>query len=274
MTVNSSPVQSQASPARDTVFGITRQRRLLAFALLLCGTLLLALASLATAQEGASPPAPVSGGNILLASSVFTATLNADEISEAEQPGWLSRALAEADANSDNTPELSIEKSAPTSVFNGAAIAYTITLKNISAATTLRNIAVRDVLPRGALRSIRCDRNCQYIIESTQISEPLGGTIVVTETRELSWTVPILTPGLEMVLHIYGTVVGQSEGSIKNQAFASYILNNEERIASTAEVQTQVSVSTKPGVGAVLSTAPNWFSNDRGGTLDQDLGRL
>ncbi|MBI1298434.1 PKD domain-containing protein [bacterium] len=189
-------------------------------------------------------------------------------------PQWIVDLQQRAISAGVATDELIVAKVGPTEAFNGAEIFYTITLTNTSDSVTLRNVALRDVLPRGALTDLRCIANtCEQVFEEREIPEPLGGVIVVTETRELSWTVAAIAPGTSATRRFAGRIVGLADGAeIKNQAFANYALNGERLAASSNEVQTIVRVRTEEGVGAAISKAPNWFSSDRGGTLGLDWG--
>jgi uncharacterized repeat protein (TIGR01451 family) len=191
---------------------------------------------------------------------------------EVESPAWLVDLMARNDPRGVTSHELAISKSARPEAFNGDVLFYTITITNLSSNKVITNVSVRDVLPRGALQDIGC-LGCTRIFESREIPEPLGGSIVVTETRELSWTITSLGPGVAVSRHFSGRIVGQSDGAlIKNQAFADYKIGEEAHSVSSDEVQTRIFVSTVEGVGASISKAPNWFSSDRGGTLGLDWG--
>jgi uncharacterized repeat protein (TIGR01451 family) len=158
---------------------------------------------------------------------------------------------------------------------NGDLITYAISVTN-NTTDTIRNISLLDVLPRGALQEpIECIPNvaCEKIFEVQEISEPLGGTIRVTETRQISWTIASIAPGTSAVRRFRGRLVGQTDGSIlKNQAFATYQQGGEPQAVSSNETQTVVKVDALLGVGATLARAATWFSNDRGGTLSLDWG--
>jgi uncharacterized repeat protein (TIGR01451 family) len=195
-------------------------------------------------------------------------------IGPAVAPQWIVDLQQRSISAGVATDELIVVKTGPAESFNGTEIFYTITLTNTSDSVTLRNVALRDVLPRGALRDLRCIANtCDQVFEEREIPEPLGGVIVVTETRELSWTIAAIAPGTAATRRFAGLILGQADGAeIKNQAFANYNLNGERLSASSNEVQTVVRIRTEEGVGAAISKAPNWFSSDRGGTLGLDWG--
>jgi len=88
-------------------------------------------------------------------------------------------------------------------VFNGEAITYTLIITNNSASHTAVNIAAQDHLPTGALDSISCLNPCDAIFTEQQIPEPLGGTLLVTTTTDLSWTVASLPPQASTHLVFY-----------------------------------------------------------------------
>ncbi|MBX2997505.1 MAG: VCBS repeat-containing protein [Caldilineaceae bacterium] len=263
----------------------TGQVARLLMAVVVCGLCLLLLIGLAAAQEGSSTDAtapageqtdtqPITdtGASILPLIGPPSHLPPEGEITEEmEIPGWIADLAARNTPAGIATDDLIVGKSAVAETFNGAVLSYTITLTNTSG-SVLFNIALRDVLPRGVLRDISC-LGCQQITESREIPEPLGGTIVVTETRELSWTIASIVPGIPVQRTFSGRVAGQSDGAlIKNQAFANYPVGGEVRAASSNEVQTIIRVSTVEGVGAAISKEPNWFSSDRGGTLGLDWG--
>ncbi|MCB0117331.1 MAG: DUF11 domain-containing protein, partial [Caldilineaceae bacterium] len=235
------------------------------------------LAGLALAQDGTPTPQPTGTGD---ASSFVpdtppsTLPPEGRVIGPTPAPQWIVDLQGRSISGGVATDDLVIFKAGAAEAFNGGDIFYTITLTNTSTSVTLRNVALRDVLPRGALRDIRCIANtCDRVVEERQIPEPLGGVIVVTETRELSWTIASIAPGTAATRRFAASIAGQADGaSIKNQAFANYQLNGERLSASSNEVQTIVRVSTEEGMGAVISKAPNWFSSDRGGTLGLDWG--
>ncbi len=245
-------------------------------ALILGSSLLLGLA---TAQEDEPNPVPTgssagaAGASIIPESGLPSGLPPQGRIiGPVASPDWIVDLQQRSTEMGLATNELTIHKAGPAEAFNGAEIVYTITLTNTSN-LQLNAVSVRDVLPRGTLRDIRCvPANCDYVVETREIPEPLGGTIVVTETRELSWTFPLAPLGTQTRSFV-ARIVGQSDGAlIKNQAFANYTLNSELLSANSNEVQTVVRVRTVEGAGAAISTAPNWFSSDRGGTLGLDWG--
>src|SRR5258706_4703038 len=111
-------------------------------------------------------------------------------------------------------------------VFNGQRITYTIIITNNSASHTATGISIFDVLPPATLDSINCVNPCQPIFTEQQVPEPLGGTLLVTVTTELSWTVGSVAPQTSVHLVFTGRVVGQTDGTVfKNRAFATFVLN-------------------------------------------------
>ena len=64
-------------------------------------------------------------------------------------------------------------------------------ITNNSASFNATDISVIDVLPLDTLDQITCLSPCEPIFEEQEIPEPLGGTLVVTITRQLSWTVAV-----------------------------------------------------------------------------------
>ena len=158
---------------------------------------------------------------------------------------------------------------------NGGLITYAISVTNNTTAT-IRNISLLDVLPRGALQEpIECIPNvaCQKLVETQEIPEPLGGTILVTETQQISWTIASIAPGTSAVRRFRGRLVGQTDGSVlKNQAFATYEADGVTQAVSSNETQTIVKVDALLGAGATMARSATWFSGDRGGTLSLDWG--
>ncbi len=156
--------------------------------------------------------------------------------------------------------------------FNGDVLTYTIVLTNNSASFAALDILVIDTLPIDTLQDIACGV-CEHIVEEQTIPEPLGGELVITVTRQLSWTVSSLAPGASTALVFTGRVVGQADGTIfKNRAFASFTMNNGLGSSSTNETVTTVRVALDNDGLPGLAAAPTWFSEDLGGTLSQDWG--
>ena len=101
--------------------------------------------------------------------------------------------------------------------FNGDTIAYTIILNN-GTSNNLTNIVILDVLPENVLDNIDCLDSpsavpCDLINEIEQIPEPLGGTLTVTTTRQISWTVASLPPNGTLTRSFTARVIGQADGA-------------------------------------------------------------
>ncbi len=196
-------------------------------------------------------------------------------------PDWVADLMLRGGARGVNNGEVVVAKElvagldADGHAVNGNLVTYAISVTN-NTTDTMRNISLLDVLPRGALQEpIECIPNvaCEKIIEAQVIPEPLGGTILVTETRQISWTIASIAPGTSAVRRFRGRLVGQTDGSIlKNQAFATYQQGGLPQSVSSNETQTVVKVDSLVGAGATLARAATWFSSDRGGTLSLDWG--
>ena len=160
-------------------------------------------------------------------------------------------------------------------VYNGDIITYTIVVTNVGD-TTITNTNILDILPGDTLDSIECFQQCEPTVQEESIPEPLGGTLIITVTTQLSWTVASLAPGASTELGFRGRVVGQADGTIfNNRAFATYLVNgNPDTPGSPASSETATTVRIKVGENGTpgLSSAPTWFSDDIGGTLSQDWG--
>lgn len=171
--------------------------------------------------------------------------------------------------------ELVVSKSAETgsdddrTVFTNERITYTIVVDN-KGSEPATDITVLDALPRDALTDIRCS-GCEKIVESRTIPEPTGGTIVVTITRRLSWTISSLSPGQVATRTFSGLVIAHDK-SIKNQAFVSYVQNGSNQSTSSNEVSTSARIRLENTGTAGLSSVPAWYSGDLGGTISQDWG--
>ena len=262
-------------------------------ALLLTGLLLTGLAqaqSVPPAGQAAGGPAPellprqaVTPTNALLPELPRSSGLTpaGRGLTEAEVPAWVATLLVQGGPDGVSNGQVEVRKAveaglaADGQAVNGEAITYVISVTNQTTAT-IRNVALLDVLPRGALQEpIECIPNvaCQKIVETQEIPEPLGGTILVTETVQISWTIPSVAPGTSAVRRFRGRLVGQTDGSVlKNQAFATYEIGGLQRAVSSNETQTVVKVDAQLGSGATLARAATWFSSDRGGTLSLDWG--
>src|SRR5579859_3396435 len=220
------------------------------------------------------------GLSIALAAALLAATLGALAAAQpvsAQPSDPLKQHVRQPLAPSTET--LSMAKLATTGsgdnavVFNGQRITYTIVITNNSTSNTAVNISVLDVLPSGTLDQINCISACQPIFVSQQVPEPLGGTVLVTVTTQLSWTVASLAPQDVRQLVFSARVAGQTDGTIfKNRAFATYTLGGNPGAVSTPDVATTVRAQIVQLGQPSVSNAPTWFSTDLGGTLSQDWG--
>jgi uncharacterized repeat protein (TIGR01451 family) len=155
--------------------------------------------------------------------------------------------------------------------YNGSIITYTLRVTNHTS-TSVSNIQIFDQLPPDTLSDIHCLPACDHIFDSQLIPEPLGGTLLVTVTRMLSWSVPSLAPGQAVQMAFQARLVGQADGTVfANTAFATY--NNGTGFATvpndvTATVRINIGQTGQSG----MATAASWFSTDVVGTLSQDWG--
>jgi uncharacterized repeat protein (TIGR01451 family) len=206
-------------------------------------------------------------------------TLFARQASTVTLPAWALKVIA-ADHDLVAEDELAILKSASTgldnstAVYNGETITYTITVSNPTSKKAT-NIILLDVLPKNTLASetISCGDGCAKIYDEELIPGPLGGTIVVTVTRQISWEVSSLAAGASIVRTFSGQVVGQSDGiEVKNRAFLNYSLGGVVKTGISNETATIVRVRVDEPGQASFSSAPTWFSSDMGGTIGMDWG--
>jgi uncharacterized repeat protein (TIGR01451 family) len=183
-------------------------------------------------------------------------------------PPWLANSVNPA-ANGD----LEMVLSAPAEIDNGDTITYYLSVTNRSGAYR-SNIRILDVLPKDAdgkyiLSEVQCTPTCGRSYQTEVIREPLGSTVTVTITRQVSWTVS-LNDGQSTNVAFWGPVVGQEDGTvIENLAFG---FHPDIGSATSNDVQTIVRVRpSQPGYPS-LSAAPTWLSADLGGTMNMDWG--
>ncbi|MBI5879551.1 MAG: DUF11 domain-containing protein [Chloroflexi bacterium] len=158
-------------------------------------------------------------------------------------------------------------------VYDGGVLTYTIAVTNTTGGT-ITNILILDLLPPDTLdkSSIVCLSACEYIVDTQVIPQPIGGTIVVTVTRQISWTIDALGPGSRAQRSFVGRLAGQADGtSFTNRAFVAY---QSGGLPGNASVQLDTTARVRPiQTGqASLSAAPTWLSGDLGGTINQDWG--
>ncbi|HXF62813.1 MAG TPA: FG-GAP-like repeat-containing protein [Caldilineaceae bacterium] len=160
-------------------------------------------------------------------------------------------------------------------VFNGDTVAYTIIVNNNTAAP-ITNLFILDVLPENVLDNVQCldaeaASPCELINEVRVVPEPLGGTITVTTTRQISWTVGSVAPNSSHQVSFLARVIGQAEGaSFTNVAFVSYGQGGLTKTQASNEVKLTVRLRVELGGATALSETPTWFSQDVGGTLSMD----
>ncbi len=158
-----------------------------------------------------------------------------------------------------------------TFAYDGDTITYTISITNVSGGT-VSDLLILDLLPQDALDkdSITCTGGCQFIYDSQEVPQPIGGTILVTITRQISWTISSLAPNAVVRKTFAGRLAGQADGeAFTNRAFVSCLTtscNAESDVTTNARVR-PIQIGT-----ASLSVAPTWFSSDLGGTIAQDWG--
>ena len=161
------------------------------------------------------------------------------------------------------------------SAYNGDTIAYTIIVNNGTSAT-LTNMLLLDVLPQNVLDNVQCQdavniAKCELINEVSTIPEPLGGTLTITTTRQISWTIASVAPNSSLQRSFTARVIGQADGaSFTNVAYADYRQNGQQRTQSSNEVNLTVRLRIDQGGVTTLSNTPTWFSQDVGGTLSTD----
>jgi len=162
-----------------------------------------------------------------------------------------------------------------TTAYNGDPIVYTIIVSN-GTNHSLTDISILDVLPENVLDKIACNNAptaipCNLINEIKEIPEPLGGTLTVTTTRQISWTVTNLPANSTLTRSFTARVIGQANGAaFTNIAYASYFELGVPATTPSNEVKLNVLPRIDQGGTTTLSNTPTWFSEDVGGTLSSD----
>ncbi|NLE44894.1 MAG: DUF11 domain-containing protein [Chloroflexi bacterium] len=158
-------------------------------------------------------------------------------------------------------------------VYNGDRVTYTIELCN-RGSVDLSDALVIDLLPQASLDRIACGGGCELVSEENFIPEPAGGTIVVTATREISWSLSSLQAHTCATLSYSGRVVGRPDGSaLTNYVFAAALSGSTPVHAEGNEALSLIArVKPLERGGASISEVPTWFSQDVGGTISQDWG--
>ena len=227
------------------------------------------------APAGQPPLPPVAGAGPGSSGSWLAAPQPPVRRSVPALPDWVQELRVEAAAPTAGA--LAISEVASTGsgragiVYNGDSITYTLAITNTDAAI-LTDILILDVPAEDTLDRITCTGNCYQVAEVTLVPEPLGGTIPVTVTRQISWTLASLAPGQSIQMAFSGRVYGQADGTVlSNRAYVRYRLGTTYKSAMSNEVQTATRSRIHEG-GATLSNAPTWLSKDLGGTLSMDWG--
>ena len=190
---------------------------------------------------------------------------------------WLGGDVKSATAQGSVTVEkvVSTGNDDATTAFNGDTIAYTIIINN-STANSLTDVVILDVLPENVLDNVDCLDSpgaipCELINEIEQIPEPLGGTLTVTTTRQISWTITSIPANGTLTRSFTARVIGQADGAaFINVAYASYREQNLTKTQASNEVRLNVRLRIDEGGATTLSDTPTWFSEDVGGTLSSD----
>lgn len=160
----------------------------------------------------------------------------------------------------------------PNVAYLGDRITYILRITNTSN-TVLNNVLLIDDLPRETLDDYQCSDNCGYQTESQSFPDPLGGTITVTVTRRISWTIETLAPGQVVSTSFSAKVVGQPDGAeFTNRAFAYYLVNGIPTTVNSNDSIVASRVQLPQDGKLAVSSAATWFSGDFGGTLSQDWG--
>jgi uncharacterized repeat protein (TIGR01451 family) len=158
---------------------------------------------------------------------------------------------------------------------NGTTITYTVRLSNTSS-STINSVQAIDTVPFDALTNIQClgPVACQHLFQSNLIPEPLGGTLLVTVTRQLSWTATSIPPGGAALLVFSGRIAGQADGTIINNVASVLRINGSPVSGLTNNSAVTVRVPVQNLGHSEISNAATWFSADLGGTLSQDWGDI
>jgi uncharacterized repeat protein (TIGR01451 family) len=163
--------------------------------------------------------------------------------------------------------------SAPTEIDNGDVITYDLTVTNRSGATRA-GIQILDVLPKDAdgkyiLSEVWCTNSCGRVYQTEVIREPLGSTVTVTITRQVTWTISLANDE-SASMSFWGPVVGQDDGTTFENLAHGY--HDDTGAAASNEIETTIRVRPSQPGHASLSAAPTWLSADLGGTMDMDWG--
>ena len=202
-----------------------------------------------------------------------------------QYPDWIETLMAQPVPYS-TTAGVAIQQTADTGVtglneghiYNGDRITYTIALSNTTG-STLTDIVVVDILPLNALSNINVTgaTTWQFNYETQTLPDPAGRMVVITATREISWSISSLANNATITLSFSGDVVGQANNTaFTNRVFALYYIAGEPDPGSASAEELPITAHMRvpiENVGATsISGVPTWLSRDMGGTISQDWG--
>jgi uncharacterized repeat protein (TIGR01451 family) len=255
---------------------------ILALAILLAATAPARAEGSAAAVRSDAPRSGLSWASLAPGSALPSVpSLNPRLVSTATLPAWVQELMAQG-APQAASDDLLIVKTATTAsgdnaasggiVFEGEFITYTLTISNPSA-TAATHILLLDMLPDDTLTDIRCSDGCQQVYDEQLVPGPLGDTILVTITRQISWTINSLGPGGTEVRQFSARVVGQPDGTVfHNRGFIDYLHDGESKSGLSNATETTVRVRIDENGQAGLSDAATWLSKDFGGTMSLAWG--
>ena len=117
----------------------------------------------------------------------------------------------------------------------------------------------------------------QYNYETQTLPDPAGRMVVITATREISWSIPSLANNSGLTLSFSGDVVGQADNTaFTNRVFALYHIAGQPDPGSASAEELGITAHMRIPIenvgGTSISGVPTWFSRDMGGTISQDWG--
>jgi hypothetical protein len=154
-------------------------------------------------------------------------------------------------------------------VYNGEPITYTFVITNVGA-TAATNVKIYDSLPADTLDQIACTPECGRVVVTNTVANPLGGTIQVTKTAMITWTVSSIDASSVITLAFRGRVVGKADGTLFSNSI--YVSFDQGSPLQGQTLQTTVRQQINDTGGSSLPSVPTWFSTDSGGTLSQAWG--
>ena len=154
-------------------------------------------------------------------------------------------------------------------VYNGEPITYTFVITNVGA-TAATNVKVYDSLPADTLDQIMCTPECDRVVVTSTVANPLGGMIQVTKTAMITWTVSTINANSILTLEFRGRVVGKADGTLFSNSI--YVSFDQGSPLQGQTIQTTVRQRILDTGAASLPSVPTWFSSDSGGTLSQAWG--